>query len=215
MEEEKTSETGTLALHELPEEVVPLLQRIDVPPYLLAHLIVVHDVARRLVVAVGRHWPDLPVDADTVYFGAATHDIGKVAHPEEMQALGERHRAAGVDLLEEHGVSPRLARFARTHAAWRDEEEVQVEDLLVALADQVWKGGRDEELETALLERLAAAQDSEMWEAYMKLDEVLTRLADEADRRLLWQAQFLQEGDLKGVEDAVDVEEGAEDGQPG
>lgn len=208
-------EDETLALHELPESVVPLLQRIDVPPYLLAHLIVVHDVARRLVVTVGHHWPDLPVDAAAVHFGAATHDIGKVLHPEEMKALGERHRAAGVKLLEEHGTPPRLARFARTHAAWRKEADVQVEDLLVAVADQVWKGGRDEELETALLERLAASNDSELWEAYMTLDEVLTALASEADRRLLWQAQFLEEDDLAGVGVVEGVEEGEEGGQPG
>ena len=210
MEEESTSGTDTLALHQLPEDVVPLLQRIDVPPYLLAHLIVVHDVARRLVVAIGRHWPDLPVDAEAVHFGAAVHDIGKVLHPEELKAPGERHRAAGVKLLEEHGTPPRLARFARTHAAWREADDVQVEDLLVALADQVWQGARDEELETALLQRLAASDDSELWEAYMTLDELLTTLASEADRRLLWQAQFLQEGELEGVE----LGEEAENGQP-
>lgn len=204
MEEDKT-----LALHELPEDVVQLLQRIDVPPYLLAHLVVVHDVARRLVVAVGRHWPALSVDAAAVHFGAATHDIGKVRHAEELMAPGERHRAAGVALLEDHGTPPRLARFARTHAAWREEAEVQVEDLLVALADQVWKGGRDDELETALLKRLAASNDSELWEAYMTLDEVLTRLAAEADRRLLWQAQFLQEDKIDGVQDGADEENGS------
>ena len=201
-------EDKTLALHELPEDVVQVLQRIDVPPYLLAHLIVVHDVARRLVVAVGRHWPALSVDAGAVYFGAATHDIGKVRHEEELMAPGERHRAAGVKLLEEHGTPPRLARFARTHAAWREEVDVQVEDLLVAVADQVWKGGRDEDLETALLERLAASNDSELWEAYMTLDEVLTALAAEADRRLLWQAQFLQEEKIDGVQEGGEEEDG-------
>lgn len=203
MEEDKT-----LALHELPEDVVQLLQQIDVPPYLLAHLVVVHDVARRLAVAVGRHWPELSVDAAAVHFGAATHDIGKVLHEEELMAPGERHRAAGVKLLEDHGTPARLARFARTHAAWRDEAEVQVEDLLVALADQVWKGGRDEELETVLLERLAASSGSELWEAYMTLDEVLTALAAEADRRLLWQAQFLQEDKIDGVQEGADEESG-------
>ncbi|MDX1688129.1 MAG: HDIG domain-containing protein [Candidatus Promineifilaceae bacterium] len=197
MEEEITSGKDTLALHQLPDDVVSLLQRIDVPPYLLAHLIVVHDVARRLVVGVGRHWPEIPIDAEAVHFGAATHDIGKVRHPEELMAPGEKHRTAGVALLEEHGAPPRLARFARTHAAWRKEEDATVEDLLVALADEVWKGSRDEELETALLERLAASKNSELWEAYMKLDELLTTLAAEADRRHLWQAQFLEEEALK------------------
>ena len=209
MEEETASGKEMLALHELPSDVVPLLHGIEIPPYLLAHLIVVHDVARRLVVAIERHWPALSVDADAVYFGAATHDIGKVLHPEELKAPGERHRAAGVALLEEHEVAPHLARFARTHAAWREEETVQVEDLLVALADQIWKGGRDEELETALLERLAASNDSALWEAYMTLDALLTTLAADADRRLLWQAQFLQEQTEPGAEGQNRIEDDA------
>lgn len=186
-------EEGALTLHELPEEVKQLFEGIAVPPYLLAHLVVVHDVALRLLAAVHDQWPRLSVDDDAVRFGAATHDVGKVLHLEEMRAPGEAHRAAGEELLQQHGVPPSLARFARTHAEWAAEEELLLEDLLVALADEIWKGGRNDELESSFLQCVGERTGEEQWAAYMALDEILTVLAEDADRRLLWQSQFLPE----------------------
>ena len=181
----------SLSLHELPEEVKVLFEKIAVPPYLLAHLIVVHDVATRLVSAIQRRWPELSFDAEAVRFGAATHDVGKVLHPNEMFAPGEAHREAGAKLLRQHGVSAARARFARTHAEWASVRNVQLEDLLVAMADKTWKGGRDERLENAFLAAIGQTVGDERWEAYMVLDELLTRLGEDAERRLLWQSQFL------------------------
>jgi len=39
--------------------------------------------------------PALSFDADAVAFGAATHDIGKARHLEELTVPGVRHEAAG------------------------------------------------------------------------------------------------------------------------
>ena len=50
-------------------------------------------------------------------FGAATHDIGKTPHPAELSGPGSAHEEAGRELLLSLGGSPRLARFAATHAS--------------------------------------------------------------------------------------------------
>ena len=80
-------------------------------------------------------------------FGAATHDIGKVWHLEEMSGPGQEHHQAGVELLQQQDVDAQRARFARTHGAWRSAEALEIEDLLVALADVIWAGGRNQALE--------------------------------------------------------------------
>ncbi|MEZ0114050.1 hypothetical protein ABH920_008084 [Catenulispora sp. EB89] len=80
-------------------------------PKTVAHLRAVHDVAARLVAWAAER--GLPVDAEAVLFGAATHDIGKALHPAELSGPGSEHEAAGRDLLllttVGHGADERLA----------------------------------------------------------------------------------------------------------
>jgi hypothetical protein len=168
------------AYHPLPDEVVALLETVDAPPRLAAHLRLVHDVACQLA-----DWfePQCAFDREAVLFGAATHDIGKVLHPAELSGPGSLHEQAGYELLLEHGVPERLARFARTHASWH-EPGIQLEDLLVSLADKVWKAKRVQDLEDLVVQRLPG----EAWEAFMALDDVLDRLAADADARLAFQS---------------------------
>lgn len=186
-------ERASLELHNLPPEVAELLEKLDVHPYLLAHLVLVHDSAERLVSAIQETWPALAVDADLVHFGAATHDIGKVQHPEEMSAPGSKHHRSGSELLERLGIEAQRARFSRTHGAWRSGEDSSIEDLLVSLADVIWSGGREQDLEQMVTERLAASDGSELWETYMALDDILTRITKDAELRLVWQTQFAPE----------------------
>ena len=186
------SEPTTLSLHALPQAAARIVQDTPVPPPLLAHLILVHDVAVRLATGVRRLWPALIFDVEAVAFGAATHDLGKLLHPEEMTGPGEAHRKAGPEfLIEEYGVDPALARFARTHGNWQAAADLVPEDLLVALADQIWKGSRPRSLEEMLIAWIAGATGQERWEVFMALDELLTALAADADKRLLWQAQYM------------------------
>lgn len=186
------AEVTSLSLHTLPEAAVQILEDTSVPPPLLAHLILVHDVAVRLVAGVNRLWPSLVFDVEAVRFGAATHDLGKVLHPEEMTGPGEAHRQAGPEfLIEEHDVAPELARFARTHGTWMTTRDLLLEDLLVALADQIWKGSRERSLEEMLTLWIAGATEQESWEVFMHLDDLLTALAADADKRLMWQAQYM------------------------
>lgn len=82
-----------------------------------------------------------------------------------------------------------MARFASTHASWT-AVGVSVEDLLVSLADKVWKAKRVPDLEELNTARLAASSGQQPWEVFMALDDVLDRIAADADGRLAFQASY-------------------------
>ncbi|MFG2357190.1 HD domain-containing protein [Streptomyces sp. NPDC048521] len=181
-----TGGTGDPSLRPLPARATLLLEQVEAPPRLVAHLRAVHDVAAQLAQWVRRHCPDLEFDAEAVLFGAATHDIGKAVHPAELSGPGAQHEAAGRELLLAHGVPADLARFAGTHASWT-APATGVEDLLVSLADKVWKNKRVPELEDLVVARLAGADGRPAWEWFMELDGILTAIGEGADRRLAYQ----------------------------
>jgi hypothetical protein len=139
-----------------------------------------------MVARLRHRFPQLVCDFDSVLFGAATHDLGKVLHLDELTGPGKRHEADGPRLLEQYGVAPKLARFARTHGAW-SRERLLLEDLLVALADTAWKGQRLEDLETQVIDRIAAESGVEPWEVFLRLDGLLQEVASRSDARLAWQ----------------------------
>ena len=176
-------------MHPLPYRVAELLAQYDAPPRLVTHLVLVHDVAIALVDALDRHWPGLPYDRQAVLLGAATHDIGKVVHRHELTGPGHQHEDIGPTLLLQAGFTAAQARFARTHGQWRLDADPTVEDLLVALADMVWRGKRDEQLEQLVMQRLAEHCAQEPWAVYAVLDEILQNVTDDAATRLAWLAQ--------------------------
>lgn len=173
----------------LPEKIQRLCTELDAPPRLVAHLILVHDVSVDLVAGLGQKFPDLDFDHEAVCFGAASHDIGKALerNQNELFAPGRQHEVDGPALLEEQGVEPRLARFARTHGAW-SEEELPLEDLLVALADCIWKGQRLEALEKQVIDKIAEQTGVEEWEVFSEIDGLLDEeIGSQGDERLAWQ----------------------------
>jgi len=173
----------------LPDRVVELLSELSSPARLAAHLRAVHDVAHQLVDWVELHCPAVRFDREAVLFGAATHDVGKTLHVSELSGPGAAHEEAGRALLQRHGVSPELARFAATHASW-GRQQVGLEDLLVSLADKVWKNKRVPELEDLVVARLTEATGRAAWEEFMALDELLAGIGDGADERLAFQSSF-------------------------
>ncbi|MEV6769194.1 HD domain-containing protein [Nocardia sp. NPDC051030] len=178
-----------LPLRPLPEDAAEVLRALDAPPRLAAHLRAVHDVACQLVDWLKTTFDTVQFDADSVLYGAATHDIGKVLHPAELSGPGSAHEADGYQLLLDRGVQESKARFARTHAAWT-ESDIEIEDLLVSLADKIWKAKRVPELEQLIVQRLAAISRQEPWQVFMTLDEELDRIAADADQRLAFQAAY-------------------------
>ncbi|MFD6160697.1 HD domain-containing protein [Nocardia sp. NPDC060256] len=177
------------ALRPLPDAAADLLVELAAPPRLAAHLRAVHDVAWQLVAWVESRYPAVSFDRVAVLFGAATHDVGKVVHVAELSGPGSAHEQTGYQLLLDHGVDPGLARFAWTHASWQSTD-IEIEDLLVSVADKVWKAKRVADLEQRLVDRLAAVAGQQSWEAFMTLDDELGRIAADADRRLAFQASY-------------------------
>ncbi|MDI6105552.1 hypothetical protein QLQ12_43920 [Actinoplanes sp. NEAU-A12] len=112
-----TDQSDVLPLRELPVEAARLLEALQAPPRLAAHLRLVHDVAAALTGHLERRYPDLPFDRSAVLFGAATHDIGKIVHPQEITGPGSAH------------VPDRLARFAGAHGTWTAPDRT-IDDLL-------------------------------------------------------------------------------------
>ncbi|MFF7278661.1 HD domain-containing protein [Streptomyces griseorubiginosus] len=171
----------------LPDTAARLLRTLDAPPRLAAHLRLVHDVAYRLTDWLAQQHPALPLDREAVLFGAATHDIGKTTHVAELSGPGSAHEKAGQDLLLAHGIPPHLARFAATHATWT-LPDIGLEDLLVSVADKIWKNKRVPELEDLVVRRLAEASGRTVWEEFLEFDDALTAVGEDAEERLAFQA---------------------------
>lgn len=175
---------------QLPPDVVDLLHRISAPPRLIAHLVLVHDVAARLVEQLSRAFPEVKLDNDAVLFGAAIHDLGKARDTAELVRPGKEHERRGVQLLLEMGIPEDRARFAYTHGNWNAAQDITLDDLIVALADNCWKGKRVDELETKTVDFLSPMSGKPAWDCYAALDDILVTLAADADARLEWQSRF-------------------------
>ena len=165
-----------MKLSPLPNQAVEVLKSLNAPPRLVAHLTLVHDVAVQITRAVNEIWPDMQYDRQAVLLGSAIHDIGKIAHPEELSQPGNQHEQTGPHLLTRWGISAHHARFAHTHGQW--QETTNIEDLLVALADKVWKGARDEALEDTLVKCIANESHTEKWQVFASLDSMIVDIAE-------------------------------------
>lgn len=165
-----------------PEDAFRLLVDLGAPQRLVRHHELVVEAASVLCQKVFEGF-GVAFRREAVLLGAALHDVGKILYPDEMQAPGHRHEQAGQSLLIERGVNPDLARFCVTHASW-DEPERSLEDLLVALADKLWKGKREQELETRVLDTLAKRAGRERWEVFDQLDTICEQIAADGSSRL-------------------------------
>jgi hypothetical protein len=184
-----SEDLSELGLRRLPSKVEDLLDQLNSPPRLVAHLALVHDVAAEVLAFLSSSWPSLPIETERVLIGAATHDIGKTRHPEELDAAGNQHEAAGRTLLRECGWDESLARFAVTHAEWQGADAV-LEDRLVALADAVWKGKRVEKLEERIAAEIADCLRLSLWDVLPPLQEHLDEIASRSAQRIEWQRKF-------------------------
>lgn len=178
---------GTYA--ELPDQVQRLLTSAKAPPRLIAHLTLVHDAALELTAKLKAEFPELQFDRQTVLFGAATHDIGKLRFLNELTGPGSMHEEGGAAILAEAGVPDSLSRFARTHSAWssaRSDDRGSVGYLV----------GQDLERQAARGSRADAIQPHEprtrkaRVEVFASMDAILSDLAADGVRKLVWQSSF-------------------------
>jgi hypothetical protein len=62
--------------------------------------------------------------------------------------------------------------------------EVSLEELLVALADKLWKGVRNPRLEERCIDGIAAALGKARWDIFIELDSSFERIAADGQKRL-------------------------------
>lgn len=176
-------------LYPFAPQVIQVLYSFDVPERLMAHLLLVHDVAFRLTEQICNIWPRVQFDKKLVLFGAATHDIGKCIYTNELAEEGHKHEKAGKSLLLKIGICEDFAKFAATHASWPAVSSI--EELLVSIADKIWKGSREQELEDLLVEKIAKETGCERYEVFANLDSIIQDITDDTDWRLAWQNKEL------------------------
>lgn len=158
-----------------------VLEAIGAPPRLVLHGELVAEAAQSLLTTM--HDLTLTLDEKWVLAGARLHDAGKVLHPEELDAAGASHEEAGQALLLAHGVDPKIARCCVSHARWRTMD-CAFEELLVALADSLWKGVRRTELESKVIDEVVRRGKGDRWTLFVELDSAFERIADEGPSRL-------------------------------
>jgi HD domain len=159
-----------------------LLQTLGASPQLIRHVKLVGEAAEVLVTKLRQL--EVPFDQRFVRLGVAFHDAGKILHPEELVAKGTKHEAAGEQLLIANGVEPILARCCRSHGQWQTMD-CCFEELLVALADSLWKGKRINQLENTVIQRVAALCQKDYWTLFVEMDSCFEAIAAEGDLRLL------------------------------
>ncbi|WP_206074624.1 HD domain-containing protein [Antribacter gilvus] len=174
---------GLPEVRPLPDWLSLILSGHETPVRLAVHLRLVHDVAVSLLDGLAEAYPDLRVDREAVEFGAATHDIGKIVHRSELTGPGSDHEEAGRQMLLTMGHDEHLARFAATHGTW-DSPDRRLEDLLVTVADKVWKGKRISELEERVADMIAELTGKDRWQVFLAVDQLCEDLAGDSDERL-------------------------------
>ena len=167
---------NSLNLLPLHSEVEVIFKELAIPPRLYAHSLLVHDVANKLAEAITSTWENLNIDKNSVLFGAAIHE------------KGHKHEQEGKRLLISLGVPEEKAKFAVTHATWF--EKSTIEELIVSLADKVWKGSRIQDLEDLLIEKISTKTKTEHWAIFCLLDSIIEDITKDADKRLSFQNNF-------------------------
>ena len=150
-----------------------LMLKLGAPDRLRRHGELVAEAANELVLEVSVL--GVNINQEFIQCGAFLHDIGKVISPEELEQAGSSHEEAGEALLLENGIEPILARVCRTHAQWQGRD-LTLEELLIALADKLWKGKRVDELELRVIDRVASRLSKERFDLFFQLDTLFERI---------------------------------------
>jgi HD superfamily phosphodiesterase len=163
------------------QDAYDLLLELGAPDRLLQHVKLVGEVAEILILQFQKL--GLVFDVDWIRLGVAFHDVGKILHSSELVEKGTQHEAAGEMMLLAQGVEPKIARCCRSHGQW-SQLDCAFEELVVALADNLWKGKRNNELENQVIGLAATMGGQDYWNVFVDLDSGFEQVAADGDRRL-------------------------------
>jgi len=156
------------------KEAYQLLSNLGAPDRLLKHIQLVNEAAKLLF----KKLIDLNVEFDQrfVELGIAIHDAGKILCQSELEDSGSEHELTGEKLLLENEVQPEIARCCLSHARW-ESMTCSFEELLVALADKLWKGKRINQLELKIIDVVAEKLNQSRWDVFLELDQLFEEIA--------------------------------------
>jgi HD domain len=163
------------------DEAHTFLQKLGASSTLIIHVKLVGEAAELLITKLRAL--NIEFDVSFVRLGVAFHDAGKILHPEELHVKGINHEAAGEQLLIANGIDANLARCCRSHGQWQTME-CTLEELLVALADTLWKGKRGHDLENLVVKRLLLKCSKDYWDLFMEMDACFEAIAGDGYSRL-------------------------------
>lgn len=148
-----------------------LLVREHAPPRLLRHNELVLEAAELLLSGFRRMgcWSgadgsprETPfLNEELVRIGVVFHDAGKAVFREELDGPGDLHERHGAELLLKLGASPECTTFCDMMARFYAGDELTLEEYVVALADKLWRGARDQELEEQATREIVYAATGE------------------------------------------------------
>ncbi|MEO1131899.1 MAG: HD domain-containing protein [Cyanobacteria bacterium J06639_1] len=164
------------------DEAYLFLEELGASAPLVLHVKLVGEAAELLIAKL--HDLDIQFDERFVCLGVAFHDVGKILHSQELVERGKLHEAHGEQLLIARGVDPALARCCRSHGQWQTMV-CSFEEICVALADTLWKGKRNPDLEERLVRMTSTKCQKDYWELFIELDACFEAIAAEGDSRLL------------------------------
>lgn len=160
------------------KKAIELLKKLEAPSRLIRHHLVVLEAANILIEKLKIAFPELVCNYNLVLIGTAIHDVGKILYPKEINISGNKHELEGEKFLIERGIKPEIARFCRTHAQWNHCCDRELEDFLVALADNLWKGKRTKLLEEKIISTITNKTNSDYWQNYLILNDIYESITD-------------------------------------
>ncbi|VEP18818.1 HD domain-containing protein [Hyella patelloides LEGE 07179] len=160
-----------------PREIYAFLQQQKAPERLIKHHKLVVEATEEIITDLKTNFPNLDCNYSQVLIGAAIHDAGKIIFNNEIYKSGNRHELEGEQYLINLGIPPHIAKFCRTHAHWNDPDNT-IEDLLVAVADVLWKGCRNEQLENLVISRISNLMEKDFWDVFLIVDSLFEKVSD-------------------------------------
>jgi HD superfamily phosphodiesterase len=124
------------------------------------------------------------IDAEFIRIAVVLHDVGKIVHPAELDRPGTEHEPAGEQLLLSKGINSKLARCCLSHARWASMA-CSLEELVIALADTLWKAKRLAALETAVVKAVSERAKQDYWDLFIDLYTCFEDIAAGGAERLV------------------------------
>lgn len=164
------------------QDIEILFKELKVSPQLKKHLEMVNEVALQLCKLYENH--EIKFNKNIIDMGSWIHDIGKSIHVSELTQSGNCHEEEGQRILLERGVDNSIANCCVSHGNTKKSIHL-FEESTVALADKLWKGVRNPELEVYIIDYIAHQKVTSRWDVFVEIDSVFEEIASHGYERLM------------------------------